>query len=61
LSFSAKDSIFGTACYFLVDGAIDFTSEAGGKLLISQGRVKLKAEAALRSGNPMISWGEYLQ
>jgi hypothetical protein len=45
----------------LVDGAIDFTSEAGGKLLISQGRVKLKAEAALRSGNPMISWGEYLQ
>jgi hypothetical protein len=34
----------------LVDGAIDFISEAGGKLLIIQGRVKLKAEAALRPG-----------
>jgi hypothetical protein len=45
-----KDSIFGTGCYFLVDGAIDFISEAGGKLLIIQGRVKLKAEAALRPG-----------
>jgi hypothetical protein len=34
----------------LVDGAIDFISEAGGKLLTSHGRMKRKAEAALRPG-----------